>query len=80
MELNVFVACDSYKGSLTSVEANECIKEGVMTVFKSANVECYPIADGGEGTVDAYTYNCCFHKTKRYVKKLSVTFTKISCF
>ena len=22
----------------------------------------------------------CFHETKRYVKKLSVTFTKISCF
>lgn len=58
MELNVFVACDSYKGSLTSVEANECIKKGVLTVFKSANVECYPIADGGEGTVEAYTYNC----------------------
>lgn len=57
MELNVFVACDSYKGSLTSIEANECIKKGVITVFKSANVECYPIADGGEGTVDAYTYN-----------------------
>lgn len=57
MELNVFVACDSYKGSLTSIEANECIKKGVMTVFKSANVECFPIADGGEGTVDACTYN-----------------------
>ena len=57
MELNVFVACDSYKGSLTSVQANECIKKGVMTVFKSANVECFPVADGGEGTVDAYTYN-----------------------
>lgn len=27
MELNVFVACDSYKGSLTSVQANECIKK-----------------------------------------------------
>ena len=54
MGLNVFVACDSYKGSLTSVQANECIKKGVMTVFKSANVECFPVADGGEGTVDAY--------------------------
>lgn len=63
MELNVFVACDSYKGSLTSIEANTCIEKGIKTVFKHANVECMPIADGGEGTVEACIYNNGYKKS-----------------
>lgn len=62
MELNVFVACDSYKGSLTSLQANQCIKRGIQTVLKNANVECVPIADGGEGTVEACIYNGGYKK------------------
>lgn len=63
MELNVFVACDSYKGSLTSIQANACIEKGIKAVFKHANVECMPIADGGEGTVDACIYNNGYKKS-----------------
>ena len=57
MDLNVFVACDSFKGSLSSTQANQCVEKGIRTIFKNANIESVPIADGGEGTVDACVYN-----------------------
>lgn len=49
------IAIDSMKGSLTSSEANQI----VATVFKAAGyeVEQVAIADGGEGTVEAYLTN-----------------------
>lgn len=50
---NVVVAIDSFKGSLSTFEAGKAIKEGVLQVYKDANVYISPIADGGEGTLDA---------------------------
>lgn len=51
--MKVVVAIDSFKGSLSSIEAGNAIKEGILSVDESAQVEVLPLADGGEGTVDA---------------------------
>jgi glycerate kinase len=51
--MRVVVAPDSYKGSITALGVAEAIERGVKSVFPDAAVEKVPIADGGEGTVDA---------------------------
>ena len=51
--MKVTVAIDSLKGSLTSMEAGFAISEGITRVFPDAEVCVRPLADGGEGTVDA---------------------------
>ena len=53
--MNVVVAIDSLKGSLTSLEAGNAIREGVLRAMPDARVEVRPLADGGEGTVEAVT-------------------------
>ena len=51
--MRVIVAPDSYKGSVTALGVAEAIERGVRAVFPGAEVVKVPIADGGEGTVDA---------------------------
>lgn len=51
--MKVVVAIDSWKGSLGSLEAVASIAEGVQRVFPEAEVLVRPLADGGEGTVEA---------------------------
>lgn len=51
--MKVVIAPDSYKGSLTALAVAEAMERGVRAVFPSAQVVKVPIADGGEGTVDA---------------------------
>jgi len=53
MKMKVVVAIDSLKGSLSSLEAGQAIKEGVQVVYPEADVVVRPLADGGEGTVEA---------------------------
>ena len=54
MNLNhIVVAIDSFKGSLSSWEAGKVVREAVQTVLPTAKVAIFPLADGGEGTVDA---------------------------
>lgn len=53
--MNVVIAIDSFKGSLTSLEAGEKIKDGVLLAWPEAAVAVRPLADGGEGTVEALT-------------------------
>ena len=53
--MKVVVACDSLKGSLSSLEAGEAIKNGVLKAMPDAQVWVRPLADGGEGTVEALT-------------------------
>lgn len=49
----VVVAIDSFKGSLSTFQAGRAIEEGILRVYKDAEVVISPIADGGEGTVEA---------------------------
>jgi len=51
--MNVVVAIDSFKGSLSTFQAGEAVKEAVICVCKDADVKVSPLADGGEGTVEA---------------------------
>ena len=53
--MKIVVAIDSFKGSLTSLQAGNAAAEGIMRVYPEANVDVYPIADGGEGTTIALT-------------------------
>lgn len=51
--MKVVVAIDSLKGSLSSLEAGEAVKCGVLKAMPGAEVWVRPLADGGEGTVEA---------------------------
>lgn len=51
--MKLLLASDSYKGSLTTLQVAEQIKKGVKKVFPDAEFMCVPVADGGEGTVEA---------------------------
>lgn len=53
MKVKVVVAIDSLKGSLSSMEAGRAIEEGIKRVDKTVQVLVRPLADGGEGTVEA---------------------------
>lgn len=53
MVMKVLVAIDSLKGSLSSMEAGNAIKKGILIAVPDAEVHVFPIADGGEGTVAA---------------------------
>ncbi|MBS3969751.1 MAG: glycerate kinase [Clostridia bacterium] len=47
------VAPDSFKGSISAVEAASAMEEGIKRVFAHSEVIKIPLADGGEGTVEA---------------------------
>ena len=51
--MRVVVAPDSYKGSVSAVGVAAALERGVLRVFQQAEVRKIPIADGGEGTVEA---------------------------
>ncbi len=51
--MKALIAIDSFKGSLSSAEAGEAAAEGIKRVYPDAICDVMPIADGGEGTVDA---------------------------
>jgi glycerate kinase len=51
--VNIVIATDSFKGSKSSVEVASCIENGIRRVAPGAIVTKMPIADGGEGTVEA---------------------------
>lgn len=53
--MKIVVAIDSFKGSLSSMRAGLAAKEGILRVFPEAQIHVSPVADGGEGTVEALT-------------------------
>lgn len=66
--MKIVVAIDSFKGSLSSLEAGCAIREGIHKVIPDAKVVIRPLADGGEGTVEALTLGM-----KGKIKKIIVT-------
>lgn len=54
--LKVLAAVDSFKGSMTSVQAGMAVKKGLEKNYKNCEIEVVPVADGGEGTMDAIAY------------------------
>jgi glycerate 2-kinase len=51
--MRILIAPDKFKGSLTAAEAATAIAEGALRVYPDAVVTRFPIADGGEGTLEA---------------------------
>jgi glycerate kinase len=51
--MRILVAPDSYKGSLSALGVAEAMARGIHAVFPGAEVLKVPMADGGEGTVEA---------------------------
>jgi glycerate 2-kinase len=51
--MRIVIAPQSLKGSLTAAEAGQAIASGVRAVFPEAGIDIVPVADGGEGTVQA---------------------------
>jgi glycerate kinase len=51
--MKIVIAIDSFKGCMTSSQAGEAAKTGILHVLPDADVIVRPMADGGEGTVDA---------------------------
>ncbi|MGI6056435.1 MAG: glycerate kinase [Bilifractor sp.] len=53
--MKIVTAIDSFKGSMTSIEAGNAFAEGFHRVYPDAEIAVRPLADGGEGTVEALT-------------------------
>jgi glycerate kinase len=51
--MKVVVAIDSFKGSVSSMQAGEAVRLGILSACPDAEVWILPLADGGEGTMDA---------------------------
>ena len=51
--MKIVIAMDSFKGSLTSLEAGEAAAKGVTDSLPDSEIILMPLADGGEGTVSA---------------------------
>lgn len=51
--MNIMILIDSFKGSMTSIEAGNAAKAGILKAHPDAEVTVRPLADGGEGTTDA---------------------------
>jgi glycerate 2-kinase len=51
--MRILIAPDKFKGSLTAAEAAAAIAEGALRVYPEAVATQFPIADGGEGTLEA---------------------------
>ena len=65
----IVVAMDSFKGSLTSLEAGNAVRDGILENYPDFDVQIFPVADGGEGTVEALT----FGKEHVQARTISVT-------
>ena len=51
--MHIVVAPDSFKGSLSAPDAARAIAEGWRRVHSTDRLNALPVADGGEGTIDA---------------------------
>lgn len=63
----ILIAPDSFKGSATSVQVAQAIKQGWISLRAHDLVECAPFADGGEGTLD------CIESVSAHSERISVT-------
>lgn len=57
---------DSYKGTISAIDVCHIMKETILKIFPQCDVKTFPVADGGEGTVDCFLY--ALNAEKREVK------------
>lgn len=75
--MRVTVAMDSWKGSLTSMEAGNAVREGILRADADAQVVVRPMADGGEGT--AQTLVCAMGGRTRCITVTGPLGEPVSC-
>jgi len=51
--MKILIACDSFKDALSAKKVCESISEGIFYTFPEAHIMQKPLADGGEGTLEA---------------------------
>ena len=51
--MNILIACDKFRGSLESSDVNKSLKLGIQQSYPDATINTTPIADGGEGSLNA---------------------------
>lgn len=66
--MRIVTAIDSFKGSASAQKAAESIERGIKSVYPEALVTNYPLADGGEGLVEAILAVCPGRKQEVCVK------------
>ncbi len=66
--MNIFVAPDSFKGSISAIKYCQIAKKAILNIFNEATIVTCPLADGGEGTVEALVHN-----TQGVIKHTKVT-------
>lgn len=52
IKLKIVIAPNAFKESLSSKDAAQAIYKGFLSQFPDADIQCVPLADGGEGTLD----------------------------
>lgn len=60
--MKIVIAPDSFKGSISSVEAAISIEKGIKKAFPNAQTILLPIGDGGEGTLETLVSATCGEK------------------
>lgn len=50
--MNILIATDKFKDSLTALQICEGLKKGILKTFPTATCQTLPLADGGEGTLE----------------------------
>ena len=53
--MHIVIAPDKFKGSLTAIEASAAIHAGFARIFPEASFDLLPLADGGEGILEAFS-------------------------
>lgn len=54
--MKILIAPDSFKGTLSALDAARAIEAGIKQVLPDAITQCLPLADGGEGTLDVLLF------------------------
>lgn len=66
--MKILIACDSFKGCMSSKQANLHVEKGIKKLNNKHECFKFPIGDGGEGTMDAFHTLCKGRKVKLTVK------------
>lgn len=56
--MRILVAPDSFKGSMSAVEVCDITSRALQASVDGCQVDCIPVADGGEGTLDSFVFAC----------------------
>ncbi len=66
--MRIVIAPDSFKESLSAIDVAKALAEGVLDVHPEAQVVCIPMADGGEGSLEAVLAACAGERKKASVR------------